>query len=330
MHGCLEFLSDLLPAVDGLYLGKYGDVVLVGTAPSEGSALSSPPYGVRYYDPAGVGAMWDVGMPAILDVDDDYVYTVGTDVVLVGTEPPNGSAIFDPGLLDKYYDVNGNVAWDIDEPAIKDDGDDVFHVRRRWNFLLNRLLPLEEPSSFQMGRLWYRESDGHPYLDRPDLAQALQIPLVGDAPTIHDNEAHSLAFLAYFLPMGSWYVTDVSVGSAAAVTLASVSATAGRWNIPSGIFNFRPAATNTANRTLSVWWETPLGTQHSAKYPITVVLNEAKRPFTFGLCHSGIGDLGFWQSRFASSATIYLRAQTDAETVLVSDRYLNVLQVGPT
>jgi len=202
---------------------------------------------------------------------------------------------------------------------------------RRWNLLLKKIVAGEEPVAFTSGKLWYYDVDGHMYLDREDLEAAVQVALAGDSqpPLTHGNEAHEPSFLAYFLPMESFYnANDMTVGSTPA-TIASISANSNRWNIPFIGFNFRPDLGNTANRMLYVWFEAgnPVA-QKTAKYPVNVVLNETKRPFFYGLAARGVSDLGFWQAKGMQAPTIYLKAQTDVESVIVSDTYLMNLQVG--
>jgi len=212
---------------------------------------------------------------------------------------------------------------------------------RRWNLLLKKILSGEEPTAFIDGKLWFYDVDKHPYIEESGVGFT-QILLAGDPPSQHGNEvhfplmaedphgnaSHSPSFLATYLLNSSYYNSaDISVGSASAVTLASITCPAGYYYLPLGGFNFRANPTNTANRILSVWWEVGT-TQRSAKFPITAVLNETKRPFTIENPLRNVTDLNFWRTKFASTTSINLRAQTDAETVIVSDRWASALQVG--
>lgn len=329
-----EFVSDLLPDSDGLFLGLAGDSVLAGTAPPIGAVLTAPSAKVRFYD-ANTNGIWDVDEPAIYDVDDDYIYTAGVDTVLVGTAPPNLSPLTDPNLpWDCFYDANLNGVWDVGEPAVRDvDGDYLYKTVRRWNLLLKRIASGQEPTLPRTGHIWFYDVDGHIYLGREDLGSYLKIPLDGDAqpPTIHGNPNHSLAYTDIVFLSGPYLAAaDVTVGSAASVTLATVNftptGTRQEYIFPMAGFNFRPDAGNTANRRLDVWLEDAAGTQRSAKFPITVVLADPKRPFTFNLAFHNSLDIGFWQAPKISSTTITLKGQMDVETALCSDRFLTLLR----
>jgi len=213
---------------------------------------------------------------------------------------------------------------------------------RRWNLLLKKILSGEEPTDFLDGRLWFYDVDKAMYLEVAGYG-ARKIPFADEVPTLphgneahfpplaedpHGNASHNPAFLSTYLLNSSYYNSaDISVGAVSAVTLASITCPAGYYYLPLGGFNFRPDPTNTANRILSVWWEVGT-TQRSAKFPVTAVLNETKRPFTIENPLRNVTDLNFWRTKFASTTSINLRAQTDAETVIISDRWANALQVG--
>lgn len=209
---------------------------------------------------------------------------------------------------------------------------------RRWDYLLRKLAEGEEPwndldypDNLLDGRLWYADIDKHAYIDDP-LIGSKQVALSGEPqpPLTHGNEAHDPTLLAYFLPMESYYnANDITVG-VNPTAIASISASSNRWNIPFAGLNFRPDTGNTANRTLYVWFEAGNpAAQKTAKYPVNVVLNETKRPLFYGLAARNVGDLGFWQAKGMQAPTIYLKAQTDSESAIVSDTYLMNLQVGP-
>jgi len=86
---------------DYTYYSSMGDVVLLGTAPEEGSALSLPGVYDTFYD-QNANTLWDVGESAIGDYDGSTTYTpatffahldaVSTDIVLtqkpIPPEPP--------------------------------------------------------------------------------------------------------------------------------------------------------------------------------------------------------------------------------------------------
>ena len=323
-------MSDLLPATDGLFLGKDGDVVLAGNSPPLNAPLTLPSSLVRFADLDADG-IWSKGDPAIYDVNDDYVYTIGVDMVLVGTEPPDGTALLDPPIDVKFYDSNGNGIWDIGEPAVRDgDGDGFYNPIRRWNLLLKKLDLIEYPTLFIDGRLWYSNLDKHAYIDDPNVGSK-QIALTGESqpPNMHGNTAHSPAFLYYFGVKGNYFTSaDLTIGSASAVTIGSFTGLNGRYEIPlMGSFNFRPAAGNTADVILDVWWEAPLGTQCSAKFPITVKLGEVKHPFSMCVPLRNIVDMTFW-SQASTGQTYYLRGQTRSEQAIISDRYITALEVA--
>jgi len=323
-----------LPATDGLYLGLAGDLVLAGTTPPVNSILTAPSAKVRFYD-ANANGIWDEGESAIYDSDDDYIYTAGVDTVLVGAEPPDFSALTDPNLpWDCFYDINLNGVWDVNEPAVRDvDGDYLYKAVRRWNLLLKRIATGEEPALPRTGHVYFYDVDGHIYLGREDLGAYAKIPLDGDTqpPIIHGNPSHSLKYTDIIFLSGPYLAAaDVTVGSAASVTLATVNftptGTRQEYIFPMAGFNFRPDAGNTANRILSVWLEDGAGTQRSAKFPITTVLADPKRPFTYNLAFHNSLDIGFWQAAKITATTITLKGQMDAETALCSDRFLTLLR----
>ncbi len=308
--------------------------MLAGNAPTLGATLTTPnDPRIRFADLNGNG-WWDVGEPAIYDVDDDYVYTQGTDTMLVGAEPPDGTGLIDLLPFHKFYDADSDGVWDVGEPAIQDSGlDGFYNLGRYWDIFPRKIKVGEEPTVTVDGKLTFYEADCHLYLETQKLGWLL-VPFSTDSmyPLQHGNEVHDPNMLAYFLPLGNYYTPgDISVGSGSPVTLASVSASSNRWNIPFFSFNFRPAIGNTANRILSVWLEagSPVA-QHTAKFPVTVILGEEKRPFFFSLAARSLDDLSYWQSMGVQAPTIFLKAQTNAETVVVSDRYGFVQQVGPT
>jgi len=86
--------------------------------------------------------------------------------------------------------------------------------------------------------------------------------------------------------------------------------------------NYRANPANTADRTLRVWYESPLGTIRSAQFPLIVKLAEVKHPFTYPPAFRDIVDAIFWTTPKTAAYSIYLRAQTDAEAAIVSDRYI--------
>ena len=103
-----------------------GDYVLVGTAPTAGSALSAPMSYVGqilYYD-ANTNGVWDVDESAFDDWDWDGMYVSpgmgGIDVLLVGPAIPDWSTGSYPGLGDTFHDADWSGDWGVGEPAIKD------------------------------------------------------------------------------------------------------------------------------------------------------------------------------------------------------------------
>lgn len=104
------------------------DVVLCGSAPPEGSPLilASTNSSILFYDTTNDG-YWSVGEPAIYDMDSDYNYTQGIDVVLIGSTPPDLVYLSSPFLTESFFDSNENTYWDIGEPAINDLNSDGFY-----------------------------------------------------------------------------------------------------------------------------------------------------------------------------------------------------------
>jgi hypothetical protein len=75
---------------------------------------------VDRYNDTNSDNIWSVGEPAIRDVNNNGLFNVGTDVVLVGPTPPNGAVLKVPGASDKYDDLSGDSLWSIGEPAVRD------------------------------------------------------------------------------------------------------------------------------------------------------------------------------------------------------------------
>lgn len=204
---------------------------------------------------------------------------------------------------------------------------------RRWdasnliNLILEEVKIGEEPSTPTPGRLWRYEGDARAYFD--DASNFNQLAYTGEPqpPQSHGNEKHSPKMVEAFFPSGAYYnAADVTVGTSPTIIL-SCGSFLDKWIIPSAGFNFRPAATNTADLTLTVYWRVSLA-QRSAQYPITVFQDEGRRPFYFGLPIRDMDELIFWQTKFSSTPTISLMGFTDAENVIVSNRYINLVVVG--
>ena len=203
---------------------------------------------------------------------------------------------------------------------------------RRWNLLLKRILSGEEPvEGFIDGRLWWHGDVKRLFVEDSDGQTYYQVPVDGDPqpPQTHGNDAHNPQFLSYYYVKGANYnANDIAVGASSPVTLGYYSGSSGKYHQPFASFNYRPGVDLTANRTLEVWWEVPLGTQKSAKFPVSVALNESKRPFFFFVPFRDVFDQLFWRTKFSTAQSIYLRAQTDSESVIVSDLYVSGVEIG--
>lgn len=216
---------------------------------------------------------------------------------------------------------------------------------------MKKILAGEEPQEpFIDGRLWYYDVDKHVYVDESSVGSkqialagdaqpaqqhgnevhSPQFMAVGDPPSVHGNSKHSLYYTdAVFLSGSYLSAADVVVGSASPTNIAtisfSISGTREEYLLPIVGFNYRPDPGNTANRTLQVWLNDG-SNDRSAKFPVTVVLNEAKRPFSYGLAFGSSLHVGYWQSPKTGNVTLYLKGQTDQESALCSDRFFTVLR----
>jgi hypothetical protein len=153
---------------------------------------------------------------------------------------------------------------------------------------------------------------------------------VGDPPTVHGNSRHSLAYTdAVFLSGQYLAASDVTVGSASPANIASISVTISgtreEYLLPIVGFNYRPDVGNTGNRILQVWLNDG-SNDRSAKFPVTVVLGEMKKPFLYGLAFGSSLHVGYWQSPKTGNVTLYLKGQTDQESAICSDRFFTLLR----
>jgi len=125
----------------------------------------------RYYD-ANQNLMWDIGEPAIKDVNNNNVFDSG-DMVLVGPTPPSNAFLSKPSSRDRHYDPGLNGIWDAGEAAVRDSNGNYIYDSGDFVLVTNYYpprdgVPLKSPGSLDR----YYDANANGVWDREDPNEA--------------------------------------------------------------------------------------------------------------------------------------------------------------